>query len=297
MSMAADVRDQPDLNHQKIIALNFIRNPGIYVFRRHYRFGLRSHIMEVLKPEDVDKERNGVDIDGVRWFPSAKPLKMLRIFRTRFSSFEDALAELKRVKLTVDLLTPNHVAVSDEFLVSYGDSEEYDIILCGLQEYVAGEILDPWAQLDVVQLNSMLYDMSMAGIAATDVDSNPWLLRIRRQTESFIKKIKQMILTVHHVPDLAGAGNLLLTPRGDIKLVDINNISKVHFDSTVRLDDREYPVCDKSIEALSLLEKKLTGPIDRNEPIYRTYLDPGRVEEVRRIEKDFHSATHNGSHA
>lgn len=286
MPLNSDIRDLPQLNHQTIIGLNFIKSPGRYVFRRHYRFGLRSHIMEVLKSEDVDRERNGVDIDGIKWFPKAEPLKMLRIFRTRFHSLDNALAELRRVKLTVDLLTPNHVALSDEFLVSYKDSGKYDIVLCGLQEYVKGEILDPWAQFDGLQLSAMFLDLSEEQIG--DAADTLWQANVREQSISFIKKIKRMILKVHHIPDLAGIGNLLLTPKGNIKLVDINNISKVWFDSTVRLDDRGYPVCDKSIEALSHLEEKLTGAIDRSEPIYRTYLDPGRIEEVRHIEKEFH---------
>jgi len=86
-------------------------------------------------------------------------------------------------------------------------------------------------------------------------------------------------------------GNLILTPSGDIKLVDINNISTVYPDYIIRLDDRLYPVCDKSIEAMSRLEAGLLDePIDKNDPIYATFLDPGRMEEVRRWEQRFHRA-------
>jgi hypothetical protein len=71
--------------------------------------------------------------------------------------------------------------------------------------------------------------------------------------------------------------------------VDINNICEVSFDSHILLDDRGYPVCDKSIEALSMLELKVAGrTIDRNEPIYKVFLDPGRRNEVKRQEKLFH---------
>jgi hypothetical protein len=97
-----------------------------------------------------------------------------------------------------------------------------------------------------------------------------------------------MILEVNHVPDLAGIGNLLLTREGDIKLVDINNISHVSFDPQVRIDDRGYPVCDKSIESLSLLEQGLLKkPLREDDVIYKTYLEPGRMEEVKAIEKEF----------
>jgi hypothetical protein len=75
---------------------------------------------------------------------------------------------------------------------------------------------------------------------------------------------------------------------GQIKLVDINNISRVHFDTTIRLDDRGYPVCDKSIEALAMLERKILGhPIDGNDPIYRTFLISQRMEAVAALERQF----------
>ena len=58
--MVEDIRDRPRLEHLDIIELNFIRDPGDFLFRRHYRMGLRSHIMEVLKPADVTIEKNGI---------------------------------------------------------------------------------------------------------------------------------------------------------------------------------------------------------------------------------------------
>jgi hypothetical protein len=70
--------------------------------------------------------------------------------------------------------------------------------------------------------------------------------------------------------------------------VDINNISRVYFDTTIRLDDRGYPVCDKSIEALAMLERKIVGhPIDGNDAIYRIFLIPQRMKEVAALEKQF----------
>ena len=82
--MQEDVRDKPFLTQEDVLALNFIKDPAIYFYRRHYRAGLRSHIMEILTPESVESEKNGVIIDGSKWFPRAEPIKMLRIFRTRF---------------------------------------------------------------------------------------------------------------------------------------------------------------------------------------------------------------------
>ena len=81
--MHKDVRDIPYLNEEDVLRLNFIRDSGAYLYRRHYRQGLRSHILELLSPEDVENEKNGVIIDGAKWYPRAEPLKMLRIFRTK----------------------------------------------------------------------------------------------------------------------------------------------------------------------------------------------------------------------
>ena len=101
------------------------------------------------------------------------------------------------------------------------------------------------------------------------------LEKVLLRARSFINRIKEMIIRMAYIPDLAGVGKLLLTPRGEIKLVDINNISGVTFGFNIDLDDKGYPVCDKSVEALSFLEEKLFGKeIDRGEPLDRTYLDP-----------------------
>ena len=91
--MAEDIRDKPTLSPQDIHGLNFIRVPGTYIYRRHYRAGLRSHIMEVLDPRDVARENKGVVIEGMKYFPRAKPLKMLRLFRTKFHSLQQAHEE------------------------------------------------------------------------------------------------------------------------------------------------------------------------------------------------------------
>jgi hypothetical protein len=144
--MPEDIRDKPYLNHKDILGLNFIRDPGIYYYRRHYRAGLRSHIMQVLNPENVENETKGIIIDGVKWYPRADPLKMLRIFRTRFKTLKEAEEELKRVKIIETYLAPDNLAMSEEFLVDYVMHGKREILLCGLQEYVEGEVLVPWSQ-------------------------------------------------------------------------------------------------------------------------------------------------------
>ena len=286
--MHKDVRDIPYLNEEDVLRLNFIRAPGGYLYRRHYRQGLRSHILEVLSPEDVKNEKSGVIIDGAKWYPRAEPLKMLRIFRTRFQDLQEAKEEVERVKMIESYLGPENFARSDEFLVDYELNGKREILLCGLQEYVKGAILDPWDRLDDGHLISILRRISFETFEDAEEIGREWKSEVRLKAKEFITKIKKMILEVGHVPDLAGIGNLLLTREGDIKLVDINNISRASFDSQVRIDDRGYPVCDKSIESLSLLEQgllKKSPPED--DAIYKTYLEPGRMEEVKALEKEF----------
>jgi hypothetical protein len=286
--MHKDVRDIPYLNEEDVLRLNFIRDPGAYLYRRHYRQGLRSHILELLSPEDVKNEKNGVIIDGAKWYPRAEPLKMLRIFRTRFQDFQEAKEEVERVKMIESYLGPKNFARSDEFLVDYELNGKREILLCGLQEYIKGAILDPWDLLDDSHLISILRRISFETFEDAEEIGDEWVSEVRLKAKEFITKIKKMILEVGHVPDLAGIGNLLLTREGDIKLVDINNISKVSFDRQVRIDDRGYPVCDKSIESLSLLEQGLLKkPPPEDDVIYKTYLEPGRMEEVKALEKEF----------
>ncbi len=287
--MQEDVRERPYLNEDDVLALNFIRDPGAYVYRRHYRQGLRSHIMEVLNFKDVENEKNGVMIDGSRWYPRAEPLKMLRIFRMRFNSRQEAEEEVERVKIIETYLGPDNLAKSDEFLVDYIRNGKRELLLCGLQEYVKGAILDPWNPLEDNHLISILRRISFEDFEDADTIGDRWIHDVRKKAGTFIGEVKKMILEANHVPDLAGIGNLMLTRAGDIKLVDINNISNVSFDPNIPLDDRGYPVCDKSIEALSLLEQGLIGsPSPGDDPIYKTYLQPQRMEAVKIAEKEFY---------
>jgi hypothetical protein len=289
--MLEDLRDKPSLKHNDILKLNFIRSPGGHFYRRHYRAGLRSHIMEVLKWRDWEQEEKGVVKDMLTWFPKARPIKMLRLFRSQFRSRDEAEEELRRVKVILSYLGPNHLAPSEEFLVSYQVLGQTEILLCGLQEYVDGEILDPWTRFDNDHLAFLFTRMEPDNQQESVTQTDQWIRAVRKKAKNFIEKNKEMILGANLVPDLAGIGNLLLTRNGDIKLVDINNVSNVSFGTTIQLDDRGYPVCDKSIEALFRLEQDFVGPSNYSESdIYRTFLDPQRMKEVNAIQDAFHQA-------
>jgi hypothetical protein len=289
--MIEDVRDKPSLGETDVLTLNFIRRPARYLFRRHYRAGLRSHIMEVLRFEDVDRETQGTAVNGIARFPRARPLRMLRIFRTRFRSLEEAEAEVRRVKVIEAYLAPDHVARSEEFLVDYVREGGREILLCGLQEFVEGEILDPGGPLHRSSLCALFHQMDHDSAEESGERLEVWLLQVRTRAEAFTRIIKRMIIETRHVPDLAGVGNLLVTATGTIKLVDINNVSRVTFHPAIDVDDRGYPVCDKSIEALWLLEQNLLRDSPREEdPIYWEYLIPERMKEVELLVKRFRPA-------
>lgn len=288
-----DVRDIPNLSSRDVLSLNFIKDPGRYVFRRHYRQGLRSHVMEVLHPDDVAKEKRGIVTDGIRWFPRAKPLKMLRIFRSRFHDRHDALAEIRRVLLVERYLGPDYYARSCEFLVDCRIAGRYEIVLCGLQEYVEGLPVDPWGMINARRLAENLIRPGVGQGQPASLDYDRLTDTIQSHAETFLNCIKAMITETGHIPDLAGEGNLILTAQGRIKLVDINNVSQLRTDGGIYIDEKGYPVCDKSIEALFLMEngftKKKTGG---QEPLYRSLQDEYRMKQVNRLERKFH-LTHN----
>jgi hypothetical protein len=151
---------------------------------------------------------------------------------------------------------------------------------------VSGEILNPWGLLSGDRLIETLYDQLFPPQQQPSHRSR-WVETVRSEGVRFIACIKQMIIETGHVPDLAGMGNLVIVPSGGIKLVDINNIAQVAFTPEIDLDDKGYPVCDKSIEALAHLEAKLLGnTIDPNERVYRFFLNPermGRASEKERL--------------
>lgn len=267
---SGDVRDRESLEHEDIAGLNFVRRQCPYVFRRHFRQGLRSHVMEVLTPEGLEAERSGIVAGGFRRFPDAQPLKMLRIFRSRFSNSSQALEEIRRLRIVERYLPPDLLARSEEFLVTYWNEDGDHLLLCGLQEYVSGEILDPWS----------------LPVSFPEAVKGP----LARHAARFTAGVKQMVLEGGYIPDLAGIGNLFATPEGRIKLVDINNISRIREGDGICLDDRGYPACDKSIEALARIEQHLcgAGPRVTDEPPYNEVFRAERMREVRKIEKRFY---------
>ncbi len=279
--MPEDIRDKAAICHSDVIALNFVISSPPYVFRRHYRQGLRSHVMEVLHPADVATENSGTVIDGVRQFPRAVPANMFRIFRTRLATLEDAWTEIERVKIVSEYLAPDFVAHSTECIVEYHGSHGSEMMLCGFQEYVAGELIDPWTILDAATLLPVIYTKMREQGVTISLTRDEWVADARKKGSYFIDRCKRMIDHSGHIPDLAGIGNLIITSNGEVCLVDINNISKVCYDSTVPLDEKGYPVCDKSIEALSLIEEKIVGrPVDMKEKLYRLFLTSQRKRMV-----------------
>ena len=283
-----DIRNRPAVDHADICALNFIRSSPSVVFRRHFRQGLRSHIMEILDPFDVEVEQSGKHIDGVVRFPRATPRMMFRIFRARLRTLENALNEIARVKMVERYLAPGFMATSAECIVDYRGPDGWDLILCGFQEYVSGEILDPWTLLSATELLPMLHGSLDSQDAQPPMPLDQWITTVLRNAAQFIERTKRMITEFSHIPDLAGAGNLIVTHAGDIRLVDINNITPVYFENKVSLDEKGYPVCDKSVEALALIEEKYLGRrIDRNDPLYRHFLNPERRSKVKEKEVQF----------
>jgi len=287
--MIKDIRDKSHITHEDVVGLNFIRKPGVYVFRKYHKQGLRSHIMEVLDPEDVLKQNKGEIIDGIRIFPWAKPIRILRIFRSKFFSTQEVFEEIKKLKIVEKYLPDDSYAKSDEFIVDYIWHKNRDFVLCGLQEYVEGEVLNPWDPIPEHQLARLFSSMEGYGHNGFQMTSEQRIQKFYKKVEQFTACVKKMILEANYVPDFAGVENLLITPTGNIKLVDINNISKVFLEPKISLDDKGYPVCDKSIEAISMLENKLLGkPIDKTEKLYKIYLDPQRMKEVSALEEKFH---------
>ena len=297
LSMQQDIRDIAYIDHNDVIGLNFIAADGKYFFRRHFRQGLRSHVMEILDPGDIEKEKSGVMINNRLHFPRARPKKVLRIFRARFTSLDEVLVEIERVKMTERFLTTEFVAQSTEIIVDYSSKwRKPSLLLCGLQEYVVGVVFDPWSLLMGSTLLKVLYD-SLASLSQEPlICQDQWIKAVRHSGDQFVGNIRKMILQGGLVPDLAGVGNVLITPAGQIKLVDINNISQIVMDDTIRLDDKNYPVCDKSIEVLALTEEKLLDrAIDPEDPIYGTFLTAARKKQVKNIERQFSTQGHQNS--
>ncbi len=286
MNQRTDIRDQAYLSGSEVKKLNFIKASTALEFRKYYRSGLRSHIFEVLEAREVQKETQGEIIEGIRMFPRARPLKMFRILRTRFTNKKAVFQEIKKYNTLLKFLGPDFIALSEEFMADYTGTGESQIVLCGLQEYVDGQILDPW------RLFGDNYLMDLFGsMPQTDGLDHPTLVdKARKNIKNFVKKIREMITLTGYIPDLAGIGNLILTPEGDLKLVDINNIVEIKLNDTIPLDDKGYPSCDVSIEVLSILERDiLQQEIHMDDPLYRLFLSPERRKKVKAIENEFYT--------
>lgn len=277
-----DILDQAYLSGEEVNQLNFIKHSDLYIFRKYYRSGLRSHIFEVLLAEDVKRETQGVIQDGIRIFPRAKPQKMFRIFRSRFDSKEAIFFEIKRYKILLEYLGREFIALSEEFIADYRGTGFSRIVLCGLQEYVPGEILDPFRLMGKDSLHTLLSSMPH------EIDLEARVKIAELSIKSFVKGIRSLMEKTGYIPDLAGVGNLILTPGGDIKLVDINNIVDIRLDNTIHLDDKGYPACDVSVQVLSILEKDLLGREVSQDPIYAFFLTPERCDTVKKIEQEFY---------
>jgi hypothetical protein len=263
----ADIRRRSGLDHADVAALNFIRDTGRFHFRRHGRSGLRSHVMEVLRVEDLALERFGQPDAGVRRFPRARPVAMLRLFRAAFADVAEALAEIARLRIVERYLGRDQVAASREFIVAYRLGGRSVPMLCGLQEYVEGEVLDPW------------------GCAPRPLEG-----AARAGAERFVAAVRRLLEESGLIPDLAGVGNLLRVAGGGVKLVDINNISPLSLTAEIHLDDKGYPVGDKSVEALYRLECHFLGRCGLGEDrLYRHFLDPRRCAAVARLHRSFHA--------
>ncbi len=279
-----DIRDRACLSGEEVVQLNFINDHVPFVFRKYYRSGLRSHIFEVLKSSDLEKETTGEITDSIRIFPRAKPLKMFRIFRNRFNCVDQVFNEIKKYRILLKFLGPGLIAKSDEFIVDYTGTGTNQIVLCGLQEYIEGEILDPWRIFG----RTYLEDLFRAAVPETD-RRRDIAKKAENQIATFVKRTRAMIADTGYIPDLAGIGNLVLTYNGSLKLVDINNIVKIHKGRDIPLDDKGYPSCDVSVQVLAMLEKKILQEKSiMDDPLYCFFLRPDRKKRVRILEKQFY---------
>jgi hypothetical protein len=283
MHSGLDILAKRLLSGEEVRQLNFISDSSYLCFRRYYRQGLRSHIFEVLSAEAVHKETKGEVINGVRWFPRAVPRHMLRIMRTRFRTLNHVLEEIKKYALVLKCLGPDLIARSNEFIVEYNGTGKREIVLCGLQEYVEGAILDPWALFGQTPLET-LYRSRFPNAESEKY----WLTNAIASIDSFVTRVRTMIEEDGHIPDLAGNGNLILTKTGKIKLVDINNILRLDRYDEILIDDKGYPACDKSIEVLVIIEEKiLKKKAVSKDPLYGFFLEQDRIKKVKKIEKQF----------
>lgn len=283
MDQDKDIRDRSSLSGEEVLSLNFINDSGPYLFRKYYRSGLRSHIFEVVRNHDLKTEHTGIIKDGIRIFPRAVPIKIFRIFRDRFKTSKEIFHEIHKYKTLLKFLGPALIAQSEEFMVEYKSAGKKQILLCGLQEYVEGEILDPWKIFGNNYLETFYQSLTDRS------DSNNTLTTAKKNIGDFVHKIRHMFNETGYIPDLAGIGNLILTDQGELKLVDINNISKLKFSKTIPIDDKGYPSCDISVEVLYILETRILNSSNLSEDsFYKYFLNEKRRKKVKELEKNFY---------
>ena len=97
----------------------------------------------------------------------------------RFNNLKEAEEELKKVKMIQKYMAPDHIARSDEFLVDYIMDGKHKLILCGLQEYVNGEVLDPWSHLDKNHLASLSVRLDFEKTEDSDCKTDRWVRRVQ----------------------------------------------------------------------------------------------------------------------
>ena len=134
--MTIDIREMTHISHKDVMGLSFIKKQGNYVFRKYYKQGLRSQIIEILDSTDAIKQDKGEIINGIRFYPRARPLNILRIFRAQFESMENVFEEIKKYKILEDYLPPDAYSKSCEFVVDYIREGKRDYILCGLRAFM-----------------------------------------------------------------------------------------------------------------------------------------------------------------
>jgi len=201
--------------------------------------------------------------DGSLDYSLATPLFILRIFKRKLD-LKNVTEEKQKAEI-IETYLGEFCAYSHEFITPYKiNNIEVPPLLCGLQEYVKGQDFDPWSKKD-----------------------NPKILNLEKSI-GFLDNIKRLIVLERLIPDLAGIKNIRIDERsGILKLVDMNNINPLVFTDNIYLDDRSYPIIDKSVEALSLIEKILTGDLDRSY-LYPYFLNPERMKRVNQIDSEFH---------
>lgn len=263
--------------------INFLRVPEHYHLRRHFRAGLRSQLLELIPNKDLEKETHGILANGIRTFPRARPIKMVRVLKNRFNSCAAALEEIKKYRVLLASLGSYFVAQSEEFIVEYREKNQNHILLCGLQEYIEGTTLNPWHLSD---------ERSLEHFYISNPETTP--KKFTRQAVSdikgFVGAITAMVEQTGLIPDLAGDGNLMLSPEGRLKLVDINNIIKITQGPEIQLDDKGYPCCDKSMEVLSILGNKIARipPPFSKDPFLGKFFDLERRQKVNELEQAFY---------